>query len=78
MLYLKDFNNSQKLAVMGLILSLCKNHDLRENNYWVLLTQIIQSQLIKDSINDPLISFTYFHLMIYTDQVKLGKVFGPT
>ena len=30
---LEDFNNGQKLAVVGLITCLCKNHFLRKERY---------------------------------------------
>ena len=39
-LYFEGFDNSQKLAIVGLISSLCKNHFPRKKGYWVLLTQI--------------------------------------
>ena len=37
---LESLNNSQKLTVVGLISSLCRNHFLRKESYWVLLAQI--------------------------------------
>ncbi len=33
----KSFNNSQKLLIVGFILSLSGDHLLREKGYWVLL-----------------------------------------
>ena len=37
---LKGFDNGQKLAVVGLIPSLCRNYFLRKESYWVPLAQI--------------------------------------
>ena len=37
---LKGLDDSQKLTIMGLIPSLCRNHFLRKEGYWVLLAQI--------------------------------------
>ena len=37
---LESLNNSQKLAIVGLIPSFYKNHFLREEHYWVPLAQI--------------------------------------
>ena len=31
--YLKDLNNSQKLAIISLVLSICKNHFFRKEYY---------------------------------------------
>ena len=36
----EGFDNSQKLAVMGLVSSLCRNHFSRKKRYRVPLTQI--------------------------------------
>ena len=38
--HLKGLNNSQKLAVVSLIPSLCKNHFPRKEGYWMPLAQI--------------------------------------
>ena len=38
--YLKGFDNSQKLAVMGFILSFCRNHFSQKERYQILLAQI--------------------------------------
>lgn len=51
MICLESFHNSQKHGIMGLISSLCRNHISRKKNHRVLLPQIIQSQLTKDSTN---------------------------
>ena len=38
--YFKCFNDSQKLAVVGFVLSFCRNHLPRKEGYWMLLAQI--------------------------------------
>ncbi len=48
---LEGFNNSQKLAVVGLIPSLRWNHLSGEKGYQMPSAQIISSQLTEDSIN---------------------------
>ena len=37
MLCLKSFDNSQKFAVVGLVLGPCKNYFPRKEKYWILL-----------------------------------------
>ncbi len=34
---LDQFNNNQKLTIVGIVLCFCKNHLLREKNYSILL-----------------------------------------
>ena len=38
--YFKDFDNSQKLTVVGFVPNLCQNHFSRKKGYWMLLSQI--------------------------------------
>ena len=38
--YLKGFDNSQRLTIVGLISSLGRNHFPRKEGYWMLLAQI--------------------------------------
>ena len=37
-LSLKDFNNSQQLLIISLVLSLNRDHFLKKKSYWILLT----------------------------------------
>ena len=48
--YLENLYNSQKFTVVGLILSLCRNHFPRKEGYWAPLAQIgLSDYLIKTS-----------------------------
>ena len=47
---LKSLNNSQKLTVVGLIPSFCRNHFSKKESYWIPLAQIgISDYSIKTS-----------------------------
>ena len=48
---LKRFNNSQQLAIVGLILYFSKNHLLTKKDYQMPLTQIIRNQLTENYTN---------------------------
>ena len=48
--YFKNVNNSQKLAIVGLVLNFCKNHFFRKKCYQVPLVKIsLDNYLIKAS-----------------------------
>ncbi len=48
---LEDFNNSQQLAIVGLIPTLYRNHLLGKKGYRIPLARIVQDQLTEDSTN---------------------------
>ncbi len=48
---LEGFNDGQQLAVVGLILSLCRNHLSGEKSYRMPLARIIRGQLTENSTN---------------------------
>ena len=60
---LKHFNNREQLIIIGLLRCFSKSSLLREKYYLILLVQIIENQLNKNSTNS-VAKYIYFNLNI--------------